>query len=104
MAFSPFKPFPPLHRESRSRATLEELALIAVPNPGETARHFLPPWRNVRIDLEKREYAEMKEKYRKQQFRYVMKELKYVDDLNWTWRLFPSHVLLLLQSNVSVVL
>ena len=33
-----------------------------------------------------------------------MKELKYVDDLNWTRRLFPSQVLLLLQSNVSVVL
>ena len=33
-----------------------------------------------------------------------MNELKYVDDLNSTWRLFPSHVLLLLQLNVSVVL
>jgi len=30
-------------------------------------------------------------------FKHVMSELTYVDNLNWTWRLFPSHVLLLLQ-------
>ena len=44
MARSPLKPLPPLHREPRSPATLEQLALAAVPNPGETARQFLLSW------------------------------------------------------------
>ena len=83
------------------------LALKAVPNPGETARALLPPWHTVRIALEKREFEEKREKDRQEhakKFRYVMNNFKYVDDLNWTWRLFPSQVLLLLQSNVSVLL
>ena len=49
----------------------------------------------------------MREEFRKEhakKFRYVMQELKYVNDLNWTWSLFPSHMVMLLQSNVSVVL
>ena len=77
-----------------------KLALKAVPNPGETARTLLPPWHTVQIALEKREFEEKREKDRQEhpkKFRYVMNELQYVDDLNWTWRLFPSHVLLLLQ-------
>ena len=84
-----------------------KLALKAVPNPRKTARALLPPWQIVRIALEKRELEEKRETDRQEhekKFRYVMNELKYVDDLNWMWRLFPSHVLLLLQSNVSVVL
>ena len=84
-----------------------ELALKAVPNLRETARALLRPWHTVRIALEKREFEEKREKDRQEhakKFRYVMNDLKYVDDLNWTWRLFPSHVLLLLRSNVSVVL
>ena len=83
------------------------LALKAVTNPGETARALLPPWHTVRIALEKREFEEKRQKDRQEhakKFRYVMNNLKYVDDLNWTWRLFPSQVLLLLQSNVSVLL
>ena len=93
--------------EPRNPDSLMKLALEAVPQPGETARALLPPWNSVRIALEKREFDEKRERYRREhekKFRYVMNELKYVDDLNWTWRLFPSHVLLLLQSNVSVVL
>ena len=81
-----------------------KLALKAVPNPGETARALLPPWHTVRIALEKREFEEKDRQEHAKKFRYVMNDLKYVDDLNWTWRLFPSHVLLLLQSNVSVLL
>ena len=87
--------------------SLEELAMLAVPNPGEIARQFFSPWQTVRMALEEREYSEMREEYRKEhakKFRYVMKELKYVDDYNWTWSLFPSHVLLLLPSNFSVFL
>ena len=57
MAFSPLLP---LHRQSRDPTTLEKLALAAVPNPGQTARKMLPPWHSVRIDLEKREYPEMR--------------------------------------------
>ena len=51
----------------------------------------------MRIAIEKREFEEKREKDRQEhakKFRYVMNELKYVYDLNWTWRLFPSHVLL----------
>ena len=107
MAFEPRRRLLPLHREPFNPATLEQLALAVVPNPGETAGALLLPWHTVRIALEKRGFEERREKDRKEhakKFRYVMNELKYVDDLNWTWRLFPSHVLLLLQSNVSVVL
>ena len=95
------------NNQPRSPDSLMKLALKAVPNPGETARALLPPWHTVRIVLEKREFEEKREKDRQEhakKFRYVMNELKYVDDLNWTWRLFPSHVLLLLKSNISVVL
>ena len=48
---------------------------MAVPNPGETARHFLPPWHILRQELENREYEEMGEKFRKEhakKFRYVI--------------------------------
>ena len=93
--------------QPRSPDSLTQLALKAFPQPGETARALLPPWHTVRIALEKREFQEKRERHRQEhekKFRYVMNELKYVDGLNWTWRLFPSHVLLLLQSNVSVVL
>ena len=104
MAFSPLRSLPPLHRELRNPPTLQQAALLVVQNPGETARKVLPPWHTVRIALEKREFEKMRETYRKEhakKFRYVMEELKYVDDLNWTWSLFPSHVLFLLQSNFS---
>ena len=93
--------------QPRKPDKLMQLALKAVPQPSETARALLPPWHTVRIALEKREFEEKRERHRQEhekKFRYVMNELKYVDELNWTWRLFPSHVLLLLQSNVSVVL
>ena len=98
-----------IERENQPRSpdSLMKLALKAVPQPGETARALLPPWHTVRIALENREFEEERERHRQEhekKFRYAMNELKYVDDLNWTWRLFPSHVLLLLQSNVSVVL
>ena len=52
---------------------------MAVPNPGETARHFLPSWHILRQELENREYEEMREKFRKEhakKFSYVMEELR----------------------------
>ena len=97
MAFEPRRRLLTLHREPLNRATLEQLSLAAEPNQGETARALLPPRHTVRIAIEKREFEEKREKDRQEhakKFRYVMNELKYVYDLNWTWRLFPSHVLL----------
>ena len=102
-SFSPLRPLPQLHREPlepSSPLSLQQLALTAVPSHGETARHFLPPWHILRQELENREYEEMREKFRKEhakKFRYVMEELRWVDDLNWTWSLFPSHVALLVR-------
>ena len=101
MAFTPLKPLRKPEKEPKPLQSLEELALLAVVNPGEIARHVFPTWHAVRMALEQREFSEMRERYRKEhakKFRYVMKELKYVDDYNWTWSLFPSHVLLLLQT------
>ena len=102
-SFSPLRPLPQLHREPRepsSPLSLQQLALMAVPNPEEAARHFLKPWHILRQKLENREYEEMREKFRKElakKFRYVMEELRWVDDLNWTWSLFPNHVALLVR-------
>ena len=59
--FSPMKPLPPLHREpreQRSPATLEALAPLDVPNPGEAARENLPPCHSVKIKLEAHEFEE----------------------------------------------
>ena len=69
MAFSPLRPLPPLHREpreSRSPDTLEALALLAVPNPGEAARENLPPSHSVRIKLEAREFEEARHESKKE--------------------------------------
>ena len=102
-SLSPLRPLPQLHREPREPSipfSLQQLALMAVPNPRETARHFLPPWHILRQKLENREYEEMREKFRKElakKFRYVMEELRWVDDLNWTWSLLPNHVSLLVR-------
>lgn len=41
----------------------------------------------VRVVLEKREYDEMREEYEKEhqlRFTFVMEELKYIEDFNWT--------------------
>ena len=58
-SFSPLRPLPQLHREPRepsSPLSLQQLALMAVPNPGGTVRHFLPPWHIPRQELENRDY------------------------------------------------
>ena len=85
-----------------------KLALKAVPNPGKMAREFLPPWHCVRKELEEREFSENRKKWKVKhvkKFRYVMKESRLVDDFDWIWSLFPSHVVALSQSiQVIVVL
>ena len=74
---------------------LQELSLNAVPNPGEQSKKFLPTWHIVRIALEEREFNEMRDRFREERklrFRYVLIELRVLEDLNWTLPLFPSHV------------
>ena len=48
--------FSTLHPHLRNPVSLQELAAMAVPNPGETARTFLPPCHTVRKQLEEQEY------------------------------------------------
>ena len=80
---------------------LQELSLNAVPNQGEQSKKFLPTWHMVRIALEEREFNEMRDRFREEhklRFRYVLIELRVLEDLNWTLPLFPSHVWWLQQS------
>ena len=75
--------------------SLQELNLKAVPNPGEQSKTFLATWHMVRIALEEREFNEMRDRFREEhklRFRYVLIELRVLEDLNWTLPLFPSHV------------
>lgn len=67
MAFSPVRPLPPLHREPRSQDTLEALALLAIPNPGEATLENLPPYHSVRIKLEAHEFEEARHESKKEQ-------------------------------------
>ena len=68
-SFSPLKPLPQLNfrepREPSSPGTLQQLALNAVQNPGETARQFLPPWHSVRRELEEKEFTDNRKKMAK---------------------------------------
>lgn len=83
-----------------------KMALYAVPNPGEVAREYLPPGHTVRMELEERKFEENRKKRQKEyakKNRYVMEELRLVNDLNWTWRLFPSHVVALLQPRLWIL-
>ena len=65
-SFSPLQPLPQLSfrepREPSSPGTLQQLALNAVQNPGETARQFLPPWHSVRKELEEKEFTDNRKK------------------------------------------
>ena len=72
--------------------SLQELRLKAVPNPGEQARKVLSAWHMGRIALEEREFNEMRDRFREEhklRFRYVLIELRVLEDLNWTLPLFP---------------
>lgn len=55
-----------------------KMGLYAVQNPGEVACEYLPSGHTVRRELEEREF---KKEYAKK-FRYVMEELRWVNDLN----------------------
>ena len=60
-----FSPLKPLHPHLRNPVSLQELAAMAVPNPGETARTFLPPCHTVRKKLEEQEYQAWELNFRK---------------------------------------
>ena len=65
--------------EPSSPGSLEQLALNAVQNPGETARQFLPPWHSVRKEKGENEFTDNRQKWQKEhakKFRYVMQEFK----------------------------
>ena len=71
-----FSPLKPLHPHLRNPVSLQELAAAAEPNPGETARTFLPPCHTVRKQLEEQEYQAMRAEFQKEHgknFRYVLK-------------------------------
>ena len=51
------------HGRNRNTESLMKLALKAVPQPGETAQAFLPPWHSVRMEVEEREFQENRKKW-----------------------------------------
>ena len=73
--------------------SLQELNLKAVPNPGEQARKVLPPWHMVRIAVEERDFSEMRDRFREEhklRFRYVLIELRVLEDLTGLRPCFPG--------------
>lgn len=85
----PLIPLPQRHKEEddtpRNPDALMKMGLYAVPNPGEVACEYLPPGHTVRRELEEREFRENRKKRQKEyakKFRYVMEELRWVNDLN----------------------
>ena len=85
----PLIPLPQRHKEEddtpRNPDALMKMALYAVPNPGEVAREYLPPGHTVRMELEERNFEENRKKRQKEcakKNRYVMEELRCVNDLN----------------------
>ena len=73
--------------------SLQELRLKAVPNPGEQARKVLSAWHMGRISLEEREFNEMRDRFREEhklRFRYVLTELRVLEDLTGPRPCFPG--------------
>lgn len=75
--------------------TLQELALQAVPNPGFMAKTYLVPWHPLAIKLEARDYEEKINVFREQhrmQFRYVLREMGYIERWYKENPIHPSNV------------
>ena len=75
--------------------TLENLALRAVPHSAEMARTYLPPHHSLAVALEAIDYEEQRNKFRQKhrhQFRYVLKELWFLETFFATFDMHPSHV------------
>ena len=78
--------------------TLQELALQAVPNPGFMAKTYLVPWHPLAIKLEARDYEEKRNVFREQhrkQFRYVVREMRYIERWYEENPIHPSNVVFL---------
>ena len=75
--------------------TLQELALQAVPNPALMARTFLVPWHPLAKQLEARDYEEQRNRFREQHrihFRYVYKEICFIEAWFSSSKIYPSNV------------
>ena len=73
--------------------SLQELRLKAVPNPEEQARKVLSAWHMGRIALEEREFNEMRDRFREEhklRFRYVLTDLRVLEDLTGPRPCFPG--------------
>ena len=73
--------------------TLYQLALAAVPNPGEMAKTFLVPHHPAARDLEERQFREDRQRWQKDhrlKFRCVFFDLHVIKDMFGS--LFPSNV------------
>ena len=67
MSFRPLIPLPkPDVQKQQEVKSLQQLALLAVNNPGEAARENLPPCHSVRIQLEAREFEEARHESKKE--------------------------------------
>lgn len=66
MSFRPLIPLPKPDVKKQQVKSSQQLALLAVNNPGEQAREFLPPCHSVRIALEEREFNEMRDMFRQE--------------------------------------
>ena len=67
MSFRPLIPLPkPEVQKQQQIKSLQQLALLAVNNPGAATRENLPPCHSVRIQLETREYEEARHESKKE--------------------------------------
>ena len=78
--------------------TLQELALQAVPNPGFIAKTYLVPLHPLAIKLEARDYEEKRNvvwEQHRTQFRYVVREMRYIERWYEENPIHPSDVMFL---------
>ena len=75
--------------------TLYQLAFKAVPNQGLMAETFLVPWHPIAKELQERQYAEGRNRYREEHrvnFRCVYEELLFIEAWFSNSKIYPSDV------------
>lgn len=83
--------------------TSENPALKAVPHPAEMARKYLPPHHPLAVALEAIDYEEQRTKFRQEhrhQFRYVLKEFWFLENVFAIFDMHPSHVAFVDKHNI----
>lgn len=60
-------------------------------NPLTVVREVFPPSHPIRETLERERY----QKLHQVKFRHVLFELISLEEYNWTWQLYPSHIVIL---------